>query len=161
MKQDLSFDGFSIRIFLDEDFWVAHFIEQPEISSFGASPIIALKELRVAWNETKRAYNDLGIPIPMVAYTGQKKVIVKKNTGRILKFAPKQKDYLDDQNELADLGTVKIIKKAIRRKKSKTAATRAGGNIAKQARAANSTRKKRASRKKTTSKRSGKKKTRK
>jgi len=44
------FDGCVVELFLDEDDdWLAHLVEFPGISVFGASPEKALEELGAAW----------------------------------------------------------------------------------------------------------------
>ena len=61
------FDGFDIRLLIDEDGdWIAHFIELPQISAGGATPEQAIIELRVAWGLVKDSYRVHGdrIPIP-------------------------------------------------------------------------------------------------
>ena len=61
------FDGFDIRLLIDEDGdWIAHFIELPQISAGGATPEQAIVELRVAWGLVKDSYrvHRGRIPIP-------------------------------------------------------------------------------------------------
>ncbi len=59
------FDGFSIKIFRDEDGdWLAHFIEMPNISAFADTPHAALDELEIAWCGVKESYQKHGEAIP-------------------------------------------------------------------------------------------------
>ncbi len=59
------FDGFTIKIFLDEDSdYLAHFIELPNVSAFGPTPAEALIELKTAWELMKECYQEDNIPVP-------------------------------------------------------------------------------------------------
>ena len=63
-----SFDGFSIKIFQDEDGdWFAHFIELPNISAFADEALAALDELELAWTGVKESYRQHGEDIPRPA----------------------------------------------------------------------------------------------
>lgn len=66
MKNDHNdFDGFAIKIFLDEDGdYLAHFIELPNVSAFGPTPAQALIELKTAWELMKECYQEDNVPIP-------------------------------------------------------------------------------------------------
>ena len=44
MKDEL-FDGFTLNLFFDDEHWLAHFAEMPEISAFASSPEMAVREL--------------------------------------------------------------------------------------------------------------------
>src|SRR5260364_391358 len=51
---DNRFDGFAVNLYLDdEESWLAHFVELPEVSAFGDSPEVALAELASAWDAVK------------------------------------------------------------------------------------------------------------
>ena len=55
------FDGFDVRLLVDEDGeWIAHFIELPNVSAGGAIPEQAIWELRVAWGLVKDSYGRTG-----------------------------------------------------------------------------------------------------
>ena len=59
------FDGFDVRLLVDEDGeWIAHFIELPNVSAGGATPEQAIRELRVAWGLVKDSYRVYGEEIP-------------------------------------------------------------------------------------------------
>jgi predicted RNase H-like HicB family nuclease len=59
------FDGFDVRILIDEDGdWIAHFLELPNVSAGGKTPEQALAELRIAWELMKECYRDEGESIP-------------------------------------------------------------------------------------------------
>jgi predicted RNase H-like HicB family nuclease len=62
------FDGFTIKIFLDEDGdYLAHFIELPNVSAFGPTPAQALIELKTAWELMKECYQEDNVPVPQVS----------------------------------------------------------------------------------------------
>ena len=59
------FDGFTIKIFLDEDGdYLAHFIELPNVSAFGPTPAQALIELKTVWELMKECYQEDNVSIP-------------------------------------------------------------------------------------------------
>lgn len=59
------FDGFAVKVFLDEDGdYLAHFVEMPNVSAFANTPEDALKELSVAWQGVKKSYRKHNEPIP-------------------------------------------------------------------------------------------------
>ena len=59
------FDGFAVKVFLDEDGdYLAHFVEMPNVSAFANTPEDALKELTVAWQGVKESYRKHNEPIP-------------------------------------------------------------------------------------------------
>lgn len=63
---DNRYDGFTVELFLDEDEdWLAHFAEAPNISAFGESPEAALSELKTAWEAIKESYVSKGEKIPI------------------------------------------------------------------------------------------------
>ena len=56
------FDGFMINVFFDEDGdYLAHLVELPNVSAFGATP---LAELKTAWELMKECYQADGEPLP-------------------------------------------------------------------------------------------------
>ncbi len=86
---DDRFDGFSAELFLDETGdWVAHFLELPNVSAFGASPEEALHELKEAWEGMKESYRKHGEAIPVAParreYSGQFNVRIDKRVHRAL-----------------------------------------------------------------------------
>ena len=65
-----TFDGFSIKLYQDEDGdWLAHFVELPNISAFADTPDQALVELENAWEGIKESYRENGDPIPISSQT--------------------------------------------------------------------------------------------
>ena len=59
------FDGFMVNVFFDEDGdYLAHLVELPNVSAFGATPAEALNELKTAWKLMKECYYEDGEPIP-------------------------------------------------------------------------------------------------
>lgn len=59
------FDGFMVNVFFDEDGdYLAHFVELPNVSAFGATPAEALNELKTAWELMKECYQMDSEPIP-------------------------------------------------------------------------------------------------
>jgi predicted RNase H-like HicB family nuclease len=59
------FDGFMVNVFFDEDGdYLAHLVELPNVSAFGATPAEALSELKTAWELMKECYEQDGEPIP-------------------------------------------------------------------------------------------------
>jgi predicted HicB family RNase H-like nuclease len=87
--QDDRFDGYSVELFVDDDDdWLAHFSEMPNISAFGPTPEKALSELAVAWRLVKEAYKRDGreIPVPPSRrqYSGQFNVRIDKRLHRKL-----------------------------------------------------------------------------
>ena len=83
------FDGFTLELFQDEDNdWLAHFAELPNISAFGPTPEKALDELETAWKLVKQDYRESGEPIPVAParrrYSGQFNVRIDKRVHRAL-----------------------------------------------------------------------------
>jgi len=63
------FDGFAVKVFLDEDGdYLAHFVEMPNVSAFANTPEDALKELAVAWKGVKESYRKHNEPIPQAPF---------------------------------------------------------------------------------------------
>ena len=59
------FDGFMVNVFFDEDGdYLAHLVELPNVSAFGATPTEALNELKTAWELMKECYQMDGESIP-------------------------------------------------------------------------------------------------
>ena len=59
------FDGFMVNMFFDEDGdYLAHLVEFPNVSAFGATPAEALCELKTAWELMKECYEKDSEPIP-------------------------------------------------------------------------------------------------
>ena len=64
MNKDV-FDGFTVNVFFDEDDdYLAHLVELPNVSAFGPTPAKALDELKTAWKLIKESYQNHGEPIP-------------------------------------------------------------------------------------------------
>ena len=64
-KNQDDFDGFTVNLFLDEDGdYLAHLVELPNVSAFGATPTEALVELKAAWELMKECYREDGVPAP-------------------------------------------------------------------------------------------------
>ena len=64
MNEDI-FDGFTVNLFFDEDGdYLAHLVELPNVSAFGATPAEALEKLKTAWELMKECYQMDGEPIP-------------------------------------------------------------------------------------------------
>lgn len=59
------FNGFTVNLFYDEDDdYLAHFVELPNVSAFGPTPSKALTELKATWALMKACYEEDGEPIP-------------------------------------------------------------------------------------------------
>jgi len=83
------FDGFGVNLILDEDNeWLAHFIELPNVSAFGETPEEALHELEQAWLAMKASYKKHSDPIPVAPikkeYSGQFNVRIDRRLHRDL-----------------------------------------------------------------------------
>ncbi|MYC76402.1 type II toxin-antitoxin system HicB family antitoxin [Candidatus Poribacteria bacterium] len=62
------FDGFAVKVFLDEDGdYLAHFVEMPNVSAFANTPEDALKERAVAWQGVKESYRKHSELIPQAS----------------------------------------------------------------------------------------------
>lgn len=82
-------DGYTINIYLDEDQeWLAHLVEMPNVSAFADTPELALDELYMAWEGMKQCYRDDGEAIPIAPsrreYSGQFNVRIDKRIHRNL-----------------------------------------------------------------------------
>jgi predicted HicB family RNase H-like nuclease len=83
------FDGYTVNVFLDdENEYVAHFVEMPNVSAFADSHVKALKELATAWRLMKESFVAHGEEIPVApsrkAYTGQFNVRIDRRVHRAL-----------------------------------------------------------------------------
>jgi len=83
------YEGFTVNLFEDADGdWVAHFNELPEVSAFGDSPEVALRELDLAWGAVKQVYADEGRSVPIAParkeYSGQFNVRIGRKLHREL-----------------------------------------------------------------------------
>ena len=89
MNPQDEFDGFSIELFKDEENdWLAHFEELPNVSAFGDSPENALHELKEAWEGIKESYASHNEPIPVAPskkeYSGRFNVRIDRRVHRAL-----------------------------------------------------------------------------
>jgi len=83
------FDGFTVTLTLDEEEdWIAHFEELPNVSAFGHTPEEALNELEVAWETMKESYQKHGERVPIAPakkdYSGHFNIRVDKRVHRAL-----------------------------------------------------------------------------
>jgi predicted RNase H-like HicB family nuclease len=69
---DQYFDGHTINLYFDDEHWLAHFVEMPEISAFSSTPETALQELRIAWEMVKTDYFEQGEPVPKASHFERK-----------------------------------------------------------------------------------------
>jgi len=89
MKKPDRFDGYTVNMFLDEDEeYLAHFVELPNVSAFGESPEKALSELATAWEGVKESYKKHGEQVPLAParkkYSGQFNVRIDRRLHRAL-----------------------------------------------------------------------------
>ena len=89
MKKNKKFDGFAIELFLDEDNeWLAHFVELPNISACADTPEEALQELETVWNAVKLSYIEKQEEVPQSIvnkkFSGQFNVRIGKKLHKIL-----------------------------------------------------------------------------
>ena len=83
------FDGFMVNVFFDEDGdYLAHLVELPNVSAFGATPAEALDELKTAWELMKECYQADDEPLPQApsraGYEGLRNVPVDTKLYRAL-----------------------------------------------------------------------------
>ncbi|OGT44419.1 MAG: DNA repair protein [Gammaproteobacteria bacterium RIFCSPHIGHO2_12_FULL_37_34] len=83
------FDGFSIHLLQDEDNdFVAHFVELPNVSASGSTAEEVLSELKEAWEAIKESYRKHNEAIPVAParkeYSGQFNVRIDKRDHRAL-----------------------------------------------------------------------------
>jgi predicted HicB family RNase H-like nuclease len=84
-----NFDGFSVYLAQDDDNdFLAHFVELPNVSAFGETTEKALHELETAWEAMKESYRKHDQPIPVAPmrkeYSGQFNVRIDKRVHREL-----------------------------------------------------------------------------
>ena len=58
------FDGFTVNLFLDEDDYLANFVELSNVSAFSDTPEGVLRELDSAWQGVRESYQKHIEPIP-------------------------------------------------------------------------------------------------
>ena len=83
------FDEFTINLYLDEEQeWLAHFVEMPNISAFADTPQQAIEELKIAWELVKEDYQLKGEDIPTIPtteeYSGKLSLNINKRLHRSL-----------------------------------------------------------------------------
>ena len=82
------FDGFIIKVVEEDGEFVAYFADLPNVSAFAASPVEAIKELKIAWELIKESYVERGEAVPVAPqckeYSGQFNVRVDKRLHRQL-----------------------------------------------------------------------------
>jgi predicted HicB family RNase H-like nuclease len=79
----------SVNVYLDEDDdYLAHFVEMPNVSAFSDTPAAALEELEVAWEGVKESYRKHNEPVPVAPahkeYSGQFNVRIDRRVHRAL-----------------------------------------------------------------------------
>jgi predicted HicB family RNase H-like nuclease len=85
-----NFDGFSLHLLFDEqdNDWVAHFTELPNVSAFGKTPEEAINELKEAWEGVKQSYIARNEHVPIAPsrknYSGQFNVRLDKRLHKAL-----------------------------------------------------------------------------
>ena len=94
MNEDI-FDGETVNLFFDEDDdYLAHLVELPNVSAFGPTPTEVLDELKTAWELTKESYQKHGEPIPKApspdGYEGPFNVPVEEQLYHALKNEAKK-----------------------------------------------------------------------
>lgn len=93
------FDGFAVTLSLDDDEdWLAHFVELPNVSAFAESPELALNELASAWEGVKESYHKRSEAVPVPASSrecsGQFNVRIDKRLHRALAVEAEQSGVL-------------------------------------------------------------------
>lgn len=82
------FDGFSIHLLHEEDDFVAHFVELPNVSACASTAEEALAELKEAWEAMKESYRKHNEAIPVAParkeYSGQFNIRIDKRDHRAL-----------------------------------------------------------------------------
>ena len=67
MTQTTTLNSFTINLFQDEDEdWLAHLVEMPNVSAFADTPQTAIDELEIAWQGIKESYCKHGEEIPVL-----------------------------------------------------------------------------------------------
>ena len=87
--KNYDWDGFTINLYYDEDNeWLAHFSELPNVSAFADTPESALDELYLAWEGMKECYREDGDAIPVAPsrrnYSGTFNIRIDKRIHREL-----------------------------------------------------------------------------
>ncbi|MGL5793802.1 MAG: type II toxin-antitoxin system HicB family antitoxin [Waterburya sp.] len=87
--RNYDWDGFTINLYLDdEQDWIAHLVELPNVSAHGDTADEALEELYVAWEMVKEDYQEDGEEIPIAPsrkdYSGCFNVRIDKRVHRAL-----------------------------------------------------------------------------
>ena len=87
--RNYDWDGFTINFYLDdEQDWIAHLVELPNVSAHGETSEDALQELFVAWEMIKEDYIEDGEAIPVAPsrkeYSGCFNVRIDKRIHRAL-----------------------------------------------------------------------------
>jgi predicted HicB family RNase H-like nuclease len=87
--KDYDWDGFTINLYVDdEQDWITHLVELPNISAHGSTADEALEELYVAWEMVKEDYRESDEEIPVAPsrkdYSGCFNVRIDKRIHRAL-----------------------------------------------------------------------------
>lgn len=83
------FDGFTVHIYQDDEGdYLAHFVELPSVSAFGATPQEAIDELSEAWAGVRESYEKRGEQVPVAPsrreYSGNFNVRIDRRVHRAL-----------------------------------------------------------------------------
>jgi predicted HicB family RNase H-like nuclease len=83
------FDGFTVNMYQDDEGdYLAHFVELPSVSAFGATPEEALNELAQAWTGVRESYEKRGEGVPIAParreYSGSFNVRIDRRLHRAL-----------------------------------------------------------------------------
>ncbi|MEN9519269.1 MAG: hypothetical protein RLZZ381_1857 [Cyanobacteriota bacterium] len=87
--KNYDWDGFTIDLYLDdEQDWIAHLVELPNVSAHGSTSEEVLEELYIAWEMVKEDYREDGEEIPIATsrkdYSGCFNVRLDKRVHRNL-----------------------------------------------------------------------------
>ena len=87
--KNYDWDGFTINLYLDdEQDWIAHLVELPNVSAHGKTSEESLQELFIAWEMIKEDYIEDGEEIPIAPsrreYSGCFNVRIDKRIHRAL-----------------------------------------------------------------------------
>lgn len=87
--KDYDWDGFTINLYVkDEQDWIAHLVELPNVSAHGSTADEALEELYLVWEMVKEDYREDGEEILVVPsrkdYSGCFNVCIDKRINRAL-----------------------------------------------------------------------------
>lgn len=69
---DQYFDGHTINLYFDDEHWLAHFVEMPEIAAFSSTPENTLRELQIAWELVKTDYIEQSESVPLDSHVKRK-----------------------------------------------------------------------------------------